>query len=232
MPVPPFDGVKDGLVYHISNLSMQGFKVKKENIFVEVAGMRATKKKTGPKIEVVDEADGEAVDSENGGSSPARSPTASTTSADTLEIEFDDEAVVKATELLIIDVSEVSAVFNDAVWGFEQTYFPYLKGNGKFDVDMSNGAIRLVFELRKRRIESKDESGEDKWVPVLCLHDRSCSIGSVELTMQGGSRLAWVVNKAASMFKGLLRDYIVKTILRILTDRSGWYVCFGTVDYD
>lgn len=44
MPVPPFDGVKDGLVYHVSNLSTQGFKVWKENIVVEVAGMRATKK--------------------------------------------------------------------------------------------------------------------------------------------------------------------------------------------
>ena len=32
MPVPPVDGVKDGLVYHISNLSMEGFKVKKENM--------------------------------------------------------------------------------------------------------------------------------------------------------------------------------------------------------
>jgi hypothetical protein len=39
-PVPPFEGVKDGLVYHLSNLSMEGFKVKKENIMVEIAHRR------------------------------------------------------------------------------------------------------------------------------------------------------------------------------------------------
>ena len=44
MPVPPLDGVKDGLVYHISNLSMEGFKVRKEDIQIELAGIRATKK--------------------------------------------------------------------------------------------------------------------------------------------------------------------------------------------
>lgn len=32
MPVPPFDGVREGLVYHISNLSMAGFKVQKEGV--------------------------------------------------------------------------------------------------------------------------------------------------------------------------------------------------------
>lgn len=209
--------------------------MKKENIFVQVAGMRATKKITGPKIVEVgngEDAESEVPDAEEvtkddgSSTSPGRSRTTSTTSADTLEIDFDVDEVVKATELLIIDVSEVSAVFNDAVWGFEQTYFPYLKGNGQFDVDMSNGAIRLVFELRKRRKVKKGndsgDKGEVEWEPVLCLHDRSCSIGSVDFTMQGGSRLAWVVNKAAAMFKGVLRDYVVRSILRILTDKSGW----------
>ena len=211
MPVPPMDGVKDGLVYHISNLSMEGFKVKKENIFVEIAGMRATKKSKEAKMETSEDAEGSA-------------SSASPSGADTLQIDFDESVEVKATELLIIDVSEISAIFNDAIWGFEQTYLPYLKGNGKFDVKMSNGAIRLVFELRKRRKESNDSKSDQtsEWEPVLCLHDRSFSIESVEFTMQGGSRLAWVVNKAASMFKGLLRDYVVNTILRILTDKSGW----------
>lgn len=227
MPVPPFDGVKDGLVYHISNLSMQGFKVKKENILVEIAGMRATKKAaTSPDVEVLEDGG----DSESMEGLP-RSRTTSASSADTAGMDFDtsvdENVIVKATELLIIDVSEVSAVFNDAIWGFEQTYLPYLKGNGKFDVNMSNGAIRLVFELRKRRKEGVEasKSGEfdpSEWEPVLCLHDRSCSIGAVEFNMQGGTRLAWVINKVASVFKGLLRDYVVKSILRILADKSGW----------
>ena len=136
---------------------------------------------------------------------------------------------VKATELLIIDIQKISAVFNDAVWSFEQTYLPYLKGNGKVDVKMADGAIRLVFELRRRRkdgsIPPKDGKYiADEWEPVLCLHKRSCSIGSVDLTMQGGGRLAWVVNKLAAVFKGALRDYVVRAILNILSDKSGWYV--------
>ena len=107
----------------------------------------------------------------------------------------------------------------------QQTYLPYLKGTGKFDVKMFDGAIRLVFELRKRRRQPSDKSNQretPEWEPVLCLHDRSCSIGSVQFTMQGDSRLAWVINKVASVFKGLLRDYVVKSILRILTEKSGW----------
>ncbi len=34
MPVPPFDGVREGLVYHMSNLSMAGFKARKEDILL------------------------------------------------------------------------------------------------------------------------------------------------------------------------------------------------------
>jgi DUF1009 family protein len=97
---PPFDGVKDGLVYHISNLSMQGFKVKKESIVVEIAGIRAEKKSSEhlPSLE-----DKKVIE---GGSKTAK-------------------------ELLTIDVSDISALLNDAVWSFEQTYLPYLKGKGK-----------------------------------------------------------------------------------------------------
>ena len=91
---------------------------------------------------------------------------------------------------------------------------------------MSNGAIRLVFELRRMPKDGAKIDPEkfdaSQWEPVLCLHDRSCSIGAVELNMQGGSKIAWVINKVASVFKGLLRDYVVRTILNILTDKSGW----------
>ncbi|KAG7340392.1 hypothetical protein IV203_023935 [Nitzschia inconspicua] len=232
MPVPPVEGVKDGLVYHISNLSMEGFKVRKENILVEIAGMRATKK--GPKttkntqpttiIERLDDSaslEEETGCQKEGGIQPAGSFDSQGMDFDTT---VDENVVVKATELLIIDVREVSAIMNGVAWSFEQTYMPYLKGSGKFDVRMSEGAIRLVFELRKRPKLVTDQDGNKQtvWVPVLCLHDRFCSIGAVEFNMQGGTRLAWVINKVASVFKNLLRDYVVRTIIRIMTDKSGW----------
>jgi hypothetical protein len=234
MPVPPVEGVKDGLVYHISNLSMEGFKVRKENILVEIAGMRATKKRSGPKIKQVDDPDDNTSLSASVSASlvsdgpTSQSGISSQGSFDNQGMDFDtsvdENVVVKATDLLIIDVREISALMNDVAYSFEQTYMPYLKGSGKFDVRMSGGAIRLVFELRKRVKVVTDENGETKsvWEPVLCLHDRSCLISSVEFNMQGGSRLAWVINKVAAVFKNLLRDYVVKTIMRILTDKSGW----------
>jgi len=226
MPVPPVEGVKDGLVYRISNLSLEGFKVKKENIIVEIAGMRATKKSNGPKIWQIEEKSTLGSTSfssvEDSGSQGGLS---STGSFDSHGMDFDtsinENIVVNAAELLIIDVSEISAIMNDVQWSFEQTYMPYLKGNGKFDVKMSSGAIRLVFELRKRQKIDKS-NGEELWEPVLCLHDRSCSIDSVEFNMQGGSRMAWVINKVGSVFKGLIRDYVVRAIMRILTEKSGW----------
>lgn len=223
MPVPPVEGVKDGLVYKISNLSMEGFKVRKENILVEIAGMRATKKanKNVQIEEIQGDSDGPAwlTSTTNGESSRPELSVAQSFDSMDYDTSVDANKVVNAAELLIIDVSEISAIMNDVNWSFEQTYMPYLKGSGKFDVSMSGGAIRLVFELRKRRKES--ENDEIEWEPVLCLHDRLCSIGSVEFNMQGGSRLAWVINKVASVFKGLLRDYVVQTIMQILADKSG-----------
>jgi len=228
MPVPPVEGVKDGLVYKISNLSMEGFEVKKENIIVEIAGMRATKKpkKTSPTIEEIEkESSSDAPSWLQSDADVVSSRTRFSTqdSSDSMEFDttVDENVVVNAAELLTIDVSEISAIMNDVNWSFEQTYMPYLKGSGKFDVKMAGGAIRLVFELRRR--PKKENTKDDvQWEPVLCLHDRSCSIGSVEFNMQGGSRMAWVINKVASVFKGLLRDYVVRTILRIITEKSGW----------
>ncbi|VEU37476.1 unnamed protein product [Pseudo-nitzschia multistriata] len=225
MPVPPVEGVKDGLVYKISNLSMEGFKVRKENIIVEIAGMRATKrvKKKSPVIQEVSEDDAPVwlqVAADEASSWAGLSRQSSSDSMD-FETTIDENVVVNATELLIIDVSDISALMNDVNWSFEQTYMPYLKGSGKFDVNMSGGAIRLVFELRKR--PKKDKSGEgEEWEPVLCLHDRLCSIGSVDFNMHGGSKMAWVINKVASVFKNLLRDYVVRAILQIMTEKSGW----------
>lgn len=228
MPVPPVEGVKDGLVYHISNLSMEGFSVRKENILVEIAGMRATKKPKDHEV-MIEEQDATTTISTSVPAFPAQGSISSMASFDSqgsqgmdLNTSVDENVVVKATELLIIDVTEISAMMNDVAWSFEQTYMPYLKGVGKFDVKMAGGAIRLVFELRKRPKDPTDGGNESSWEPVLCLHDRSFSIGSVEFNMQGNSRIAWVINKVAAVFKNLLRDYVVRTILRILTEKSGW----------
>jgi hypothetical protein len=212
MPVPPFEGVKDGLVYHISNLSMKGFKVRKEDIQISLAGMRATKKER------------ESTPSDDDYSKEFGMSSANESSG---SLEYEEiKGAVKATELLIIDIRGISALFDNAAWSFEQTYFPYLKGNGLADVKMADGSIRLQFELRRQRKSSEQGSDADDaepvWEPVLCLHDRSCSIEEVELTLQGEGRLAWIFNKLAATFKGPLRDYVVKTIVRLLTNRSGW----------
>ena len=185
MPVPPFDGVREGLVYHLSNLSMAGFKVKKEDVCIEIAGMRAAAQST------------------------SQQPTI---------------RKVKASELLIIDIRNISAILDDAVWSFEQTYMPYLKGNGKANTKLWDGAIRLKFELRKRvaKIVIDPDTGEEvkSWEPVLCLNDRSCSIGGVELKIQGESKIAWVANKLTSLLGTKLRDYLVIVIINALTSNS------------
>lgn len=207
MPVPPFEGVRDGLLYNISNLSMAGFKVKKEDIIIELAGMRALKRSHSSTFSGTDPTEDVPLESGNGEVSEAaeRDITEVVGTTDTMEIEEITQEI-NAAELLIIDVRRISAVLNDTEWSFEQTYMPYLKGEGKSDVRLSDGAIRLQFELRKRRkIIEGDRSHTDesavRWEPVLCLHDRSCSIDAVELKMQGEGRLTWLVNKAASIFK-------------------------------
>jgi hypothetical protein len=185
MPVPPFDGVREGLVYHLSNLSMAGFKVKKEDVCIEIAGMRAAAPST------------------------SQQPTI---------------REVKASELLIIDIRNISAILDDAVWSFEQTYMPYLKGSGKANTKLWDGAIRLKFELRKRvaKIVIDPDTGKEvkTWEPVLCLNDRSCSIGGVELKIQGESKIAWVANKLTSLLGTKLRDYLVIVIINALTNNS------------
>eukprot|EP00986_Skeletonema_menzelii_P005010 scaffold1749_cov148-Skeletonema_menzelii.AAC.18 len=193
MPVPPFDGVREGLVYHLSNLSMAGFKVQKEDILIEIAGIRA----------------------------------ATTTDADG-DTAVPQSKAVKASELLIIDIKNISATLDDAVWSFEQTYMPYLKGSGKANTKLWDGAIRMKFELRRRIASESDDpvTGEKKtvWEPVLCLNDRFCSIGGIDLVIQGGSRLAWAANKLASLLKNPLRDYVVSVIITVIKNNSAWLV--------
>jgi nucleotide-binding universal stress UspA family protein len=215
MPVPPFEGVNEGLVYTISNLSMEGFKVRKEDIQIELAGMRATRRASS--LHVLNAG---VTDRLNGYCEPSHGSN--------IDASFDVEELhskVKATELLIIDIRNISAVLDNANYSFEQTYMPYLKGQGMANVKLSGGSIRLQFELRKKRTtEGKAQSSECEpgWEPVLCLHNRTCTIGDVELTLPGQGSLNWIINKLASIFKGPLRDYVVRTIVNVLTSRSGW----------
>lgn len=216
MPVPPFEGVNEGLVYNISNLSMEGFKVRKEDIQIELAGMRATRRKSSLYVSDICSND----DPFNGHSGHSKGSI--------MDVSFDVEelhARVKATELLIIDIRNISAILENAMYSFEQTYMPYLKGQGMANVRLSGGAIRLQFELRKKRVaEGNGQSSTSAcvWEPVLCLHDRTCTISDVELTLHGQGSLNWIINKLASIFKGPLRDYVVRTIVNVLTGRSGW----------
>eukprot|EP00559_Dactyliosolen_fragilissimus_P006691 CAMPEP_0184869238 /NCGR_PEP_ID=MMETSP0580-20130426/33464_1 /TAXON_ID=1118495 /ORGANISM="Dactyliosolen fragilissimus" /LENGTH=1429 /DNA_ID=CAMNT_0027370603 /DNA_START=37 /DNA_END=4323 /DNA_ORIENTATION=+ len=229
MPIPPFDGVKDGLLYQISNLSMEGFKVKKDDIMVQVAGIRASKnaKKAESTTNSEDVSHNSYQDNsaflpdEFGLPNIASDEWSSLHSVNSMSVEENYEDDIKATELLVIDVKNISAIFEKAEWGFEQTYMPYLKGDGIANAHLSNGHIRLQFELRKR---SKDyQDGEiNSWEPVLCLHKRQCSIGEISLKLEGGGRLTWILNKLASIFKSSLRDYVVRTIQNILTNKSGW----------
>ena len=183
MPVPPFEGVRDGLIYSIKNLSMHGFKLKKEDIMVEIAGIRAA-----------------------GESDP-------TTSDSFVQRQ------VKAADILVLDARNISAIFENALWSFEQTYMPYLKGNGRATVAVAEGHIRLEFELKKR---PKKDGNMVSWEPVLCLNKRSCSISQLSISFEGASRLAWVANKLANMLKNPLRDYVVRVMLDLLLTKSGW----------
>jgi len=203
MPVPPFDGVKDGLIYHLSNLSMEGFKVKKENILVEIAGIRTTKEKNDL-VKLIDSAETE---------------QQFLTSLDEEKCTSKEQKQIKATELLIIDVKEISAVLEDAVWSFEQTYFPYLKGDGKAFTQLWDGSIRLQFELRKRRQMDMDK--ENRWEPVLCLHEHSVCIRELELKLLGEGKIVWLLNKISSMLKAPLCNFVTKSVQTTLSNGSG-----------
>lgn len=198
MPVPPFDGVKDGLIYHLSNLSMEGFKVRKEDILVEILGQNITANDDGlelrSKLDNVSEAIDDAVP------------------------DVQDSLTEKSSGLLVIDVRNISAVLEDAVWSFEQTYFPYFKGDGKAFVQLWEGSIRLQFDLRKKRVTDDEEN---KWEPVLCLHEHLVCIREIELRLIGEGRIVWMLNKIAAMLKGPLSTFVMKSVRSALGNSSG-----------
>jgi len=233
MPVPPFEGVKDGLIYSIKNLSMHGFKVRKEDIMVEISGIRASDQ-SGASMDMEKKTESNGIEEPRVDYSVAsygpidgfldtNDPLDSFQSRD---FKLDDLLTrnVKATELLIIDVRNISATFDKASWSFEQTYLPYLKKSGLANVKLSDGHIRLQFELRKKPVKNEKIIGKNdvKWEPVLCLHQRTCTIGNVNLSFEGEGRVTWLINKLASMLKNPLRDYVVQVLLLALLNKSGW----------
>ncbi len=196
MPIPPFDGVKDGLIYHLSNLSMEGFKVRKEDIKVEICGQLIT---AADEILERDYSSAEETDED-------------------LVPNIPESSSAKASELLIIDVRNISAIFEDAVWSFEQTYFPYFKGDGKAFAQLWEGSIRLQFDLRKRRLVSEDSV---KWEPVLCLHEHSVRIRGLELRLIGEGKILWFLNKIASMLSVPLSNFVVNSVKNAIGNSSG-----------
>jgi len=228
LPVPPLDGVKDGMLYHLSNLSMEGFKVKKEDIIVEIAGIRASK--TDAKETSSEDCSPNTLNLDSKGDILLENESANDrvskieSVADPLV--SDGDRPVNSTELLIIDIRNISAIMENVIWNFEQTYFPYLKGNGTAYAELFDGSIRLNFELRRRRVtvsndSSNDSTTEDSWEPVLCLHERLCEIDEVNLRLEGGGKVTWFLNKLATYFKGALRTYVVRSILSMIGNQSG-----------
>lgn len=134
-------------------------------------------------------------------------------------------AGVPATELLVIRVDNIQAKLEGIKWSFGQTYFPHMKGAGEADATIENAHLLLKFELRKKPAAKAGSSSNfkeaEEWEPVLCLHDRHCSIESVSMQIKGDS-LSWLYNMMASLFKGLLKDYVVKTVLEAITNSSGY----------
>lgn len=248
MPVPPLDGVKDGVIYSLSNLGLQGFKVRKEKIYVEIAGIKAQKKKAAAKTPASpatwphDTAPDAAPDA-----NPDAAP--SPDAADDLSVDsFATAESIKATELLIIDVRDIQANLDEALWSFEQTYFPKMKGSGTASVQLVDASVRLQFELRKRRVDEEEDTplrgkvggGDDdlwndaaavedvveggeraKWEPVLCLCDCSCNIERVDLRLIG-SGMTWLVNMLAALFRVFLKKYVIFTVEKTLRNSSGY----------
>ena len=157
MPVPPIDGVKDGVIYSMSNLSLQGLKIRKESVGVEIAGISANKE--ARKLLGL-----------NGNKS-----------------NFDETRVIsnlsRAKDLLIIEVDDIVANLDDIIWNLEQTYFPRLRAGGNAHIELTGASIKLVFELRRKLKENSDVD----WEPVLCLNKRSCAINEMELKLGGSS---------------------------------------------
>merc|ERR1719506_231469 len=152
---------------------MEAFKIRKEDIDVQIAGISTNAYAT---------------------SSPHPS---------TPPLPEGEEPTVLATELLVIRVDNIQASLEGIKWSFGQTYFPHLKGAGEANATIENAHLLLKFELRKKpAVSSPSSNFQDaaEFEPVLCLDDRQCSIEAVSLQLKGDS-LSWLYNMMASLFK-------------------------------
>ncbi|GMI01591.1 hypothetical protein TrLO_g10221 [Triparma laevis f. longispina] len=205
--IPKLEGVKDGNMFSIENLSMEAFKLRKEDIDVQIAGI-STNAYAAANNTNADKSESEAgveVDGEN-----------------YIEPAVMDEGV-PATELLVIKVDNIQASLEGIKWSFGQTYFPHMKGAGEADAKIENAHLLLKFELRKKLCKEAPSSDFDgpKYEPVLCLHDRQCTMESMSLQVKGDG-LSWLYNMLTSLFKGLLKEYVIKTVLEAITNSSGY----------
>ncbi|GMH98574.1 hypothetical protein TrVE_jg8446 [Triparma verrucosa] len=212
--IPKLDGVKDGNMFSIENLSMEAFKLRKEDIDVQIAGISTNA---------------------YAASNNASADHASLADSASTDIQIDEEGAVEhaqpigvgegvpATELLVIKVDNIQASLEDIKWSFGQTYFPHMKGAGSADAKIENAHLLLKFELRKKLCKEAPSSDfdEPKYEPVLCLHDRQCTMESISLNLKGDG-LSWLYNMLASLFKGLLKEYVIKTVLEAITNSSGY----------
>ena len=94
--IPVLEGVKDGTMYNISDLSLKGFKMKKEDIHVQIAGVSINQYTDVSAGGEEGEEREEGEEGEEGGGT----------------IEVADEVVGDPTELLIIRVDNIQANMN------------------------------------------------------------------------------------------------------------------------
>ena len=205
LPVPSLQGCKDGTIYSFHNLSLRGFQVNKKFVSVSIAGVLAT---------------GQTEDEEfkSGNSSKSKSSSRSRSRSIGRNGSLDEK--VNVQEILVLKIGNISATLEDVLWNIEQTFFPHYKGCGHADAKCLGADIVMKFELRKRKEDTKSSEGLSEYSPVLCLHEHSCSISEVKVKMRGDS-LSWLLNILSSLFKGLLKDYVVATVLESIENSSG-----------
>ena len=225
--IPKLSGVKDGNMYSIADLSMNGFMIKKEDIDVQIAGISTNayaNSKTPPTLTPN-------VSFTSKEMNPSEIPLPPSSSQESSSSFPSASAVPPAPpsietnlkELLVIRVSNIQARLEDIKWSFEQTYFPHMKGKGTANAVVVNASLLLKFELRKKRKDPSAASitSTTSFEPVLCLNDRDCTIERMKVDIKGDS-LSWLYNMLASLFKNLLKEYVTKTVVEAISDSSGY----------
>ena len=216
LPVPPLTGVKDGTCYSFSNLSLRGFQVRKEDVAVKIAGVMATGAGAGAGAYYNDtssvSSESNSVNSNSDHTPLARPPQPSPPPSRDTKIDI--------TEILVVEVKNITAVLDNVKWTFEQTFFPHMKAAGSADAKCFGASLVLKFELRKKPTPSSSGTSLSAFSPILCLHEHSCSIDDVKVKIKGDS-LSWLLNILSSMFKSVLKDYVVASVIEAIQNSSG-----------